>query len=123
MENNTNAQAVAYTALSNAKLINLMFTGADQLPMEFACEVIARGTRIIAPMAKIIAEPKNWERGDAGWCAVLHSVFLTGAIGGKEAVTPLIDAIFSCCGNQQLLDHRSAPRYFRTRGAVRRGRA
>jgi len=94
MENNTNAQAVAYTALSDAKLINLMFPGADQLPMEFACEVIARGTRIIAPMAKIIAEPKTWERGDAGWCAVLHSVFLTGAIGGKQAVTPLIDAIF-----------------------------
>ena len=61
--------------------------------MEFAREVITRGTRMIAPMAGIIAEPENWERDDAGWCAALHAVFLTGAIGGKEAVKPLIDAI------------------------------
>lgn len=94
MENDTNAHPPIYAALSDAELINLMFTGADRLPMEFAREVIARGTRMIAPMAGIIAEPENWERGDAGWCAVLHSVFLTGAIGGKEAVKPLIDAIF-----------------------------
>ena len=94
MENNTNAQTAVYAALSDAELINLMFTGADRLSMEFAREVIARGTRMIAPMAEIIAEPKNWERGDAGWCSVLHSVFLTGAIGGKEVVKPLIDAIF-----------------------------
>ena len=94
MENNANAQIAAHSALSDAELINLMFTGADRLPMEFAREVIARGTRMIAPMAEIIAGPKNWERGDAGWCAVLHAVFLTGAIGGKEAVKPLISAIF-----------------------------
>lgn len=92
--NKQNNRTAAYSALSDAELINLMFTGADRLPMEFAREVTARGTRMIAPMAGIIAEPENWERGDAGWCAVLHSVFLTGAIGGKEAVKPLIDAIF-----------------------------
>ncbi len=93
MENFTTSLPADYAALSDAELINLMFTGADRLPMEFAREVITRGTRMIAPMAGIIAEPENWERDDAGWCAALHAVFLTGAIGGKEAVKPLIDAI------------------------------
>ncbi|OIO01537.1 MAG: hypothetical protein AUJ51_08415 [Elusimicrobia bacterium CG1_02_56_21] len=93
MGNATNAQTAAYAALSDAELIDLMFTGADRLPMEFAREVIARGTRMIAPMAGIIAEPKNWERDDDGCWAVLHSVFLAGAIGGKEAVKPLIASI------------------------------
>ena len=99
MENNTNAQTAAYAALNDAELVNLMFTGADRLPLEFAREVIARGARLIPPMAEIIAGPENWVRGDAGWCAVLHAVFLTGAIGGKEAVKPLIDAIFPATEN------------------------
>lgn len=79
--------------LSNAELVRMMFTGADQLSMAFAQEVVARGRGIIPLLAEVVREPRNWARTDAGRCAAAHATFLLGAIGGEAAIAPLMDAL------------------------------
>ena len=85
--------AAEWAALSDEELIRRMFTDADQLPIEFARQVISRGTRITPLLADVVRDERNWSREDAGWCAVVHATCLMGAIGGDEAIGPLVDVL------------------------------
>lgn len=82
----------AYAELSDEALLRLLFTGGDQLPMEFAREAISRGERMAAGLAEIALERANWERIDAGWCAPFHACFLLAAIPGGRATEALLGA-------------------------------
>ena len=79
--------------LSDDDIIRLIFTQADQLPMEFAREAVSRGGRIVPALAEAARLPCNWHRSDAGWCAVVHAVFLMGEISGVAVIEPLMDAL------------------------------
>jgi len=63
------------------------------LPMEFAREASARGSRILPSLAEVAREHCVWHRSDVGWWAPVHAVFILGAIGGEAAIDPLIEAL------------------------------
>ncbi len=81
-----------YAALSDEALLGLIFTEGDRLPMEFAQEAISRGDRLVPALADAALEPRNHDRGDAGWCSAIHACFLLGAIGGTKAAEALLEA-------------------------------
>ena len=80
-----------YGKLSDDRLIELLFTEADQLPLAAAQEVVARGRRLLPALAEIIEDGCNWHRQDAGWCAPVHAAYLLGTIADEAAIpSPLI---------------------------------
>lgn len=83
----------AWAWFSDDALLRCLFTEADQLPMEFAREVLSRGERVVPALADVLRHEYNWCRTDAGWCAVVHATYLLGAIGGDGVIEPLMDAL------------------------------
>ncbi|HHT9111252.1 MAG TPA: SEC-C metal-binding domain-containing protein [Candidatus Brocadiaceae bacterium] len=84
---------IDYQALDDNKLVNLLFTGEDRLPRQAVDEFIRRGERMIKPLSNIVFEEMNWTKDRPEFWAPIHAVFILGAIGAQEAVSPLITAI------------------------------
>ena len=82
-----------YGKLPDDRLIELLFTESDQLPLAAAWEVVARRRRIVPALSAIIDEGCNWHRQDAGWCATTHAVYLLGAIADEAAIPSLLIAM------------------------------
>lgn len=87
---------------SDEELLELLFFMGDSLSKKVVDEIVSRDERMIEPLWDIIANESNWrDDKDGGWWAVIHATFIIGAIGGKEAITPLIMSlrnsdIFEC---------------------------
>ena len=84
---------VDYQALDDSKLVNLLFTEEDRLPRAAVDEFIKRGNSMIEPLSKILLEESNWTKERPEFWTPIHAVFILGAIGTQEAVSPLITAI------------------------------
>jgi len=84
---------VDYQALDDSKLVNLLFTEEDRLPRAAVDEFIRRGNSMIEPLSKILLEESNWTKERPEFWTPIHAVFILGAIGTQEAVSPLITAI------------------------------
>lgn len=84
---------VDYQALDDGKLVNLLFTKEDRLPRAAVDEFIRRGECMIEPLSKILLEESNWTKERPEFWAPIHAVFILGAIGTQEAVSPVITAI------------------------------
>ena len=84
---------VDYQALDDDKLLHLLFTEEDRLPRAAVDEFIRRGERMIKPLSDIVFEESNWSARIPEYWASIHAVFILGAIGAQEAVSPLITAI------------------------------
>lgn len=82
-----------YSILDNDTLVNLLFTDEDRLPRAAVDEFIRRGERMIEPLSQIVLEESNWDKDRPEFWAPIHAVFILGAIGAQEAVSPLITAI------------------------------
>ncbi|OIO06963.1 MAG: hypothetical protein AUJ52_11160 [Elusimicrobia bacterium CG1_02_63_36] len=55
----------SFGKLSDSELVSLAFTGSDQLPQEWAREIIARGERMVAFLSGIIDDDRTWHKGEA----------------------------------------------------------
>ncbi len=84
---------IDYSTLDDEKLVNLLFTEEDRLPRQAVDEFIRRGNSIIEPLSKIMLEESNWDKDAPEFWTPIHAVFILGAIGAQEAVSPLITAI------------------------------
>lgn len=82
-----------YQTLDDESLIKLLFTEADLLPRAAVDEFIRRGERMIRPLDEIVSKESSWTSRITEWWAVVHAVFILGAIDTKEAVLPLIRAL------------------------------
>ena len=80
------------TSLTDEKLLNLLFDCEDWLPRRAVDEFTRRGERMIWPLWQIVKQKHYWEEDNGIW-APIHAVFILGAIGGREAVVPLIAAL------------------------------
>lgn len=76
--------------LQDEDLIEILFTDEDRVSRAVVDEFIRRGQRMIEPLWDIIRDTNNWQGDAEQWWAVIHATFILGAIGAKEAITPLI---------------------------------
>ena len=98
--------SLEYGKLPDDRLIELLFTESDQLPLAAAWEVVARRQKIIPALSAIIDEGCNWHRQDAGWCATVHAVYLLGAIADEAAIPSLLIAMEEAdYWENELLEH------------------
>ncbi|TLD43262.1 MAG: hypothetical protein JETT_0431 [Candidatus Jettenia ecosi] len=84
---------INYQTLNDESLVKLLFTEADQLPRKAVDEFVRRGERMIKPLKEIVSNESCWTNSIPEWWAVIHAVFILGAIDTKEAVLPLIRAL------------------------------
>ncbi|MEZ6229754.1 MAG: DUF1186 domain-containing protein [Candidatus Brocadiaceae bacterium] len=82
-----------YATLNDDALVKLLFTEEDRLPREAVDEFLMRSERMIAPLSGIISKESNWAAEIPEFWAPVHAVFILGAIGTKESISPLINAI------------------------------
>jgi hypothetical protein len=79
--------------MTDDDLIRRLHTEEDRLPREAADAIIARGAAIVPRLAGIVARRDAWRAEDETWWAPIHATFLLGAIGGPDAIPPLLAAL------------------------------
>ncbi|MCX5859651.1 MAG: SEC-C metal-binding domain-containing protein [Proteobacteria bacterium] len=79
--------------MSDIELVALLFTQEDFLPREAVDEFVRRGKRVGGLLEEIIFEKSNYLSDLPEFWAPVHAAFIIGAIGGEEAVVPLIAAL------------------------------
>ena len=85
---------MSYSTFSGPELIDLLFSEEDRLPRDAVDEFVRRGDAMVGALAGIVGSDFNWTRE---WWAVIHAVFILGAIGGEATVIPLLKSLrFSC---------------------------
>lgn len=47
-------------------------------------EFVHRGDRMVPPLSEIVSKSYSWTKRLPDWWAVVHAVFILGAIGTKE---------------------------------------
>ncbi len=88
-----------YQELSDDELLEFLATEEDRLPRIAVDEFIKRGERLVGPLSVIVSESDIWEAADPSWWATVHSVFILGAIGGSNAILPLLKSIRFAAAN------------------------
>lgn len=78
---------------SNEELLELLFTEADRLKQSVAQEIIRRGDELSPQLQEIAMDRILWMQEIPAWWAPVHATYLLAAIGGKEAVSPLLAAL------------------------------
>jgi hypothetical protein len=81
-----------YWNLSDEKLVDLLFTEEDRLPRGVVDEFVRRGG-MTERLGRIVGDPYNWNEPLPAWWAVVHGVYILGAIGTPDAVLPLLRAL------------------------------
>jgi len=79
-----------YQNLTDDELLALLFTQEDRLPRAVVDEIVQRGERMVEPLSEIISNQYSWIKGLPEWWAVVHAVYILGAIGGKDVILPLL---------------------------------
>ena len=82
-----------YQKLSDNELIPLLFTEEDRLPRAAVEEFIRRGEKVFWPLADIVSNQYSWTREPPEWWAVVHAVYIIGAIGEGRGFLPLSRAL------------------------------
>jgi hypothetical protein len=82
-----------YRIMSNDELMNTLLTDEDRLPREAVDEFIWRGGSLVHELASIVSASFYWNEPLPRWWAVIHAVYILGAIGTPETVVPLLKAL------------------------------
>lgn len=82
-----------YTTLDDDTLVNLLFTEDDRLPRQAVDELVRRGERMIEPLSNIVSEKACGKKDRPEIWASIHAVYILGAIGTQEVISPLMAAI------------------------------
>ncbi len=84
---------VPYDSLTDEALLDLLFTEEDRLPRTAVDALLARGARLVEPLAALVSDPEAWRQALPAWWAPIHATFLLGAIGGPSVVPALLRAL------------------------------
>src|SRR3990172_3038981 len=82
-----------YQTLTDQELVNLLFTQEDRLPRAAVDEFMRREEAMFLPLADIASNQYSWTKEPPEWWAVIHAVFILGAMGGAHVVIPLAQAL------------------------------
>lgn len=102
-----------YQLLDDERLLDLLFTEEDRLPRTAVDEFLRRGRSMIAPLAGIICVEFYWTGDSSKQWAVIHAVYILGAIGGEETILPLARALRSASVHQNEWITEDLPSIFR----------
>jgi len=84
---------VSLSLLTDDQLLDYLRTQEDRLPRAVVDEIVARGERMIAPLAEICRDERSWKQADALYWAPVHASFILGATGDDRAVKGLLAAL------------------------------
>jgi hypothetical protein len=82
-----------YRSLSDDELMGALFTSEDRLPREAVDEFLRRGRGLVPRLAAIVSDSFYWNEALPRWWAVIHAVYILGAIGRPETVLPLLKTL------------------------------
>ncbi|MFH1442289.1 MAG: SEC-C metal-binding domain-containing protein [Candidatus Omnitrophota bacterium] len=88
-----------YLSFSEQQLINLLSTQEDRLSFEVVNEFVKRKSSMVKPLSDIVSDDFAWMRDVPEWWAVVHSVFILGAIGAEETIVPLLKSLRLACAH------------------------
>ena len=79
--------------LSDADLVDLLFTAGDRLPREAVDEILVRGHRMLPHLRSIVMDKAAWTQPIPEWWAAVHATYLLGAMETADALVPLLSAL------------------------------
>src|SRR5437870_5351306 len=99
--------------MSDEDLLETLFIARDTLPRKVVDEFIVRGSMMVESLWDIIANDNHWKNYEGGgWWAVIHATFIIGAIGGDQAIIPLIMSMRFCDAYDCDWVHEALPSIF-----------
>ena len=84
---------IDYRIMSSDELMGTLFTNEDRLPREAVDEFIWRARELVPVLASIVSDSFYWNEFVPRRWAVVHAVYLLGAIGTPETVLPLLKSL------------------------------
>jgi Uncharacterised protein family (UPF0149) len=95
------AEAPAWTAeelagMSDEQLIGLLTMHEDLLPRSVLDTCVGRGARLVPRLAALLDDDSLWQdevEGEGRWWALVHALFIMGAMHGPEAAKALTAAL------------------------------
>ncbi len=84
---------ITYDRLTDEALLDLLVTEEDQLPRAAVDEFVARGARIVEPLARLVTKPEMWQAELPVFWAPIHATYILGAIGSAGVIPALIRAM------------------------------
>jgi hypothetical protein len=88
-----NLGSTNYASFSREELVDLLAMEEDRLPREVVDEFVRRGESCIEELTEIVEDEQQWVTDDGSWWAIVHAVYILGAIGGEKACPPLLRAL------------------------------
>ncbi len=82
-----------FRTLSDADLLDLLYTAGDRLPREAIDEILSRRGRLLGPLRQIVADKTSWTRPLPEWWASVHATYALGALGDPSAADSLLTAL------------------------------
>ncbi len=82
-----------FRSLSDAELLELLYTSGDRLPRDAVEEVLRRGTQLLPALAEIVQDKASWTQPLPEWWAVVHATYALGAMERHECLVPLLTAL------------------------------
>lgn len=82
-----------FQALTDADLLDLLYTSADELPKEAVHEFLRRGQRMIPELHGIISDKTSWTQPLPEWWAAVHATYILGAMEEPSTLTSLLLAL------------------------------
>lgn len=82
-----------YSTFTDDELMELLYSEEDRLPRAVVDEFVRRGERMVPWLSEIVSDQFRWTKEIPEWWAVVHAVFILGAIGTELTVIPLLRAL------------------------------
>jgi hypothetical protein len=95
--------------LTDEKLVKLLLTEGDRLDRSVVDEIVRRGG-LVGRLGPLVADPYNWNEPLPSWWAVVHAVYILGAVGTPDTVLPLLRSVryAEACENDWVLEDAPA---------------
>ncbi len=81
-----------YRNLTDDKLMDLLLSEGDRLSRGAVDEIILRGG-MVERLGRLVSDPYNWNEPLPAWWAVVHAVYIMGAVAPEETVLPLLRSL------------------------------
>ncbi|MBI5443580.1 MAG: SEC-C domain-containing protein [Deltaproteobacteria bacterium] len=86
-------RSTRFQSLSDADLLDLLYTSGDELPRQAVHEFLRRGRRMIPALHAIVADKTSWTQPLPEWWAAVHAAYILGAMEDPSTLPSLLIAL------------------------------